>query len=62
MEGLLGRETPIGDIEVGDIEDSGFGELMDVRGQMLGDGGRKVSGCKYCCCCCPPNSVGICGI
>ena len=33
MEGLLGREAPIGDIGVGDIEDGGFGEpAEDVGG------------------------------
>ena len=32
MEGLLGRETPIGDIGAGDIEDSGFGEPMEDVG------------------------------
>ena len=33
MEGLLGRETPIGDVKIGDIEDGEFGEpVEDVGG------------------------------
>ena len=35
MEGLLGRETPIGDTGVGDIKDCGdseFGELIEDVG------------------------------
>ena len=33
MEGLLGRETPLGDMGVGYIKESGFGEpAEDVGG------------------------------
>ena len=32
MEGLLGREPPVGDIGVGDNEESGFGEPAEDVG------------------------------